>query len=94
MIAAASDCEALARLNGKVPDLIISDFHLDNGRTGIEAIRALRTALGRVVPAFLVSGDIAQQRLNETVGGTHHLLHKPVNPMALRAIMSGLLKGK
>jgi signal transduction histidine kinase/CheY-like chemotaxis protein len=93
VIAASSDREALARLDGKTPDLIISDFHLEDGRTGIEAIRALRAAFGREVPAFLVSGDITQQRLNETGAGTHHLLHKPVNPMALRAIMSGLLKG-
>jgi signal transduction histidine kinase/CheY-like chemotaxis protein len=92
VIAAGSDREALARLNGKTPDLIISDFHLEDGRTGVEAIRALRTALGREVPALLVSGDITQQHLNETGAGTHHLLHKPVNPMALRAIMSGLLK--
>jgi signal transduction histidine kinase len=91
--AASSDREALAKLNGKAPDLIISDYHLQDGRTGIDAIDALRAAFGREVPAFLISGDINQQRLRETGASTHHLLHKPVNPMALRAIMSGLLKG-
>jgi signal transduction histidine kinase/CheY-like chemotaxis protein len=93
VIAARSEREVLDRLAGKAPDLIISDFHLDDGRTGIDAIDALRTAFGRQIPAFLISGDITQQRLRETGASTHHLLHKPVNPMALRAIMSSLLKG-
>jgi CheY-like chemotaxis protein len=92
VVTAPSDQDALARLNGTAPDLIISDFHLQEGRTGIEAIAELRHALGGAIPAFLVSGDISQQRLRETHASTHHLLHKPVNPMALRAIMSRLLK--
>ena len=54
--------------------------------------RELRDAFGGPIPAFLVSGDISQQRLRETHASAHHLLHKPVNPMALRAIMSRLLK--
>jgi signal transduction histidine kinase/CheY-like chemotaxis protein len=94
VIAARSEREALAKLAGKAPDLIISDYHLQDGRTGIDAIGTLRAALGREVPAFLISGDITQQRLSESGATTHHLLHKPVNPMTLRAIMSGLLKGQ
>ncbi len=93
VVTAHSDREALAKLNGSAPDLIISDFHLQDGRTGIDAIGALRDAFGGAIPAFLVSGDITQQRLRETGASTHHLLHKPVNPMALRAIISSLLKG-
>jgi CheY-like chemotaxis protein len=91
VVTAPSDQDALARLNGTAPDLIISDFHLQDGRTGIDAIAGLRHAFGGAIPAFLVSGDISQQRLRETHASTHHLLHKPVNPMALRAIMSRLL---
>jgi DNA-binding response OmpR family regulator len=70
----------------------VSDFHLHDDRTGIEAIAALRDALGSEIPAFLISGDITQERLRETGASTHHLLHKPVNPMALRAVISSLLK--
>jgi signal transduction histidine kinase/FixJ family two-component response regulator len=93
VIGVQSEREALTRLKGNAPDLIVSDFHLQDGRTGIDAIAALRAAFGREVPAFLVSGDITQQRLREAGAGSHHLLHKPVNPMALRAMISSLLKG-
>jgi signal transduction histidine kinase/CheY-like chemotaxis protein len=93
VVTAQSEREALARLNGRAPDLIVSDFHLDDGRTGIDAIATLRTRLGAGIPAFLVSGDISQQRLREKGADVPHLLHKPVNPMALRAMISSLLKG-
>src|SRR5215510_67419 len=39
------------------PDLIISDFRLPDGKTGIESIAELRSGLSRSIPAFLVSGD-------------------------------------
>jgi signal transduction histidine kinase/CheY-like chemotaxis protein len=92
VVTAQSDREVLTRLNGTAPDLIVSDFHLQDGRTGLDAIAALRATFGDGIPAFLVSGDITQQRLRETGASTPHLLHKPVNPMALRAMISSLLK--
>ncbi len=92
VVAAAADREAIADLDGAVPDLIISDYHLRQGRTGIEAIARLRTVCGRQIPAFLISGDISQERLHEARALGFQLLHKPVSPMALRAVFSSLLK--
>ncbi|NJO24479.1 MAG: hybrid sensor histidine kinase/response regulator [Sphingomonadales bacterium] len=91
VVGGQSDREALTKLNGSIPDLIISDYHLKDGRSGIDAISELHEAFGAQIPAFLISGDITQERLRETHGATHHLLHKPVNPMTLRAIMTRLL---
>jgi signal transduction histidine kinase/CheY-like chemotaxis protein len=73
------------------PDLIISDYQLMNGMTGIEAIARLRGEWGPI-PAFLISGDTAPGRLREARASGHHLLHKPVAPMTLRTIMNQLLK--
>jgi CheY-like chemotaxis protein len=91
VVTGQSDREALTKLNGSRPDLIISDYHLKEGRSGIDAIGELRHAFRAEIPAFLISGDISQDRLRETHGTTHHLLHKPVNPMAMRAIMTRLI---
>jgi CheY-like chemotaxis protein len=91
VVTGQSDREALTKLNGSRPDLIISDYHLKEGRSGIDAIGELRHVFCEDIPAFLISGDISQDRLRETHGATHHLLHKPVNPMALRAIMTRLI---
>ena len=92
VVTARSDDEALSNLSGNTPDLIITDFHLQDGRTGIDAIDRVCEAFNRPIPAFLVSGDMSPERLRETQASSHHLLHKPVNPMNLRAIMSRLLK--
>jgi signal transduction histidine kinase/CheY-like chemotaxis protein len=92
VVAAESDREALASLDGAKPDLIISDFHLKDGRAGIHAVMHLRNALDAPIPAFLISGDISPERLREAQASGHHLLHKPVAPMLLRTMMSRLLK--
>jgi signal transduction histidine kinase/CheY-like chemotaxis protein len=86
-----------AVLNGlavhdRPPDLIISDYHLANGRSGIEIIGQLCSAFGSPIPAFLISGDINPDRLHEARASGYHLQHKPVDPMMLRALFSQLVK--
>ncbi len=91
VVTAETPDAALAELGAAArPDLIISDFHLANG-TGIAAIAQLRTVYG-AVPAFLMTGDMAPERLREARESGHRLLYKPVQPMTLRAMMSRLLK--
>ena len=74
------------------PDLIISDYQLSDGQTGIEAIEELRKSLNLPIPAFLISGDTAPERVREARTSGYHLLHKPVRPRALRAMLSKFLK--
>jgi len=74
------------------PDLIISDYHLANGRTGIEAIERIDAAFGRSIPTILISGDTAPERLRDAKDKGYILLHKPVDPMRLRAVMHQLFK--
>jgi GAF domain-containing protein/CheY-like chemotaxis protein len=75
------------------PDLIVSDYRLASG-TGIEAIRQLREKFGEDVPAFLISGDTAPERLRDAAANGFQLLHKPVPPMRLRAMLNQLLKAR
>jgi two-component system, sensor histidine kinase len=91
---AASGAAALdaAAEDSQPPDLIISDYRLSDGETGIEAVEALREAFSTVVPAFLITGDTAPERLREASAAGFHLLHKPVSPMALRTTLGRLLK--
>jgi CheY-like chemotaxis protein len=95
VVTAESESAALASLadDDQWPDLIISDYRLADGHTGIEAIQRLRSALGAPIPAFLVTGDIAPERLREASANGFHLLHKPVGPMALRAMLNQILRG-
>jgi CheY-like chemotaxis protein len=95
VVTAESESAALASLadDDQLPDLIISDYRLADGHTGIEAIQRLRSAFRAPIPAFLVTGDIAPERLSEAGANGFHLLHKPVSPMALRAMLNQILRG-
>lgn len=41
----------------RVPDLVLSDYHLRHGSNGVQAVRAVREATGACMPAFILSGD-------------------------------------
>jgi len=93
VLPAATPDEALTGLDAEgQPDLIICDYRLANGLSGIAAIANLRKALGAPIPAFLISGDTAPEGLREARESGHHLLHKPLRAMALRAMINRLLR--
>ena len=92
--ASAPDAQELVRNFAIPPDLIISDFHLLDGSTGVDAVVAIRDHAQKDIPAFIVSGDTskvvdAARSLQNSV-----LMSKPVNTdrlleMANEAILSG-----
>jgi signal transduction histidine kinase/CheY-like chemotaxis protein len=94
VLTANSDSAALAALSGedRVPDLIISDYRLRDARSGFEVIEHMRGVIGADIPAFLISGDTAPERLREASASGYYLLHKPVLPMTLRSVVSQILK--
>src|SRR5262249_41659573 len=67
VIVAGSGAEMLDRLatsSGR-PDLIICDYRLRDGENGIGVIKRLRSNCGERVPAVLITGDTASDRLQE-----------------------------
>ena len=93
-LVAGTDEEALAGVADldRPPDLIVSDYHLSGGKTGIEVIEGLRRTLSADIPAFLVSGDTSPELLRQARASGYHLLHKPVDPMTLRAMVSHVMR--
>jgi signal transduction histidine kinase/CheY-like chemotaxis protein len=94
VVTADSHGAALAGLAAQPgqPNLVISDYFLANGTTGIDAIDRLRAAFAGPIPAFLISGDTTRERMREADLSGLPLLHKPVNPMALRSMVNQLLR--
>jgi signal transduction histidine kinase/DNA-binding NarL/FixJ family response regulator len=94
VLTAKSESAAIAALASEQqqPDLIISDYRLSDTRTGFDVIEHLRRAIGADIPAFLISGDTAPERLREASASGYYLLHKPVLPMTLRSVVSQILK--
>ncbi|AOZ02914.1 hybrid sensor histidine kinase/response regulator [Cupriavidus sp. USMAHM13] len=82
-----SEAEALAVSDSFTPDLLLADYRLRGDRTGLQATEAIRARLGRQVPAIIVTGDTAADRLRDVHTEGETLLHKPVVAEALQAAM-------
>ena len=78
--AATSGPEALAmiREEGDPFDLIITDYRLPQGETGIDLIKRARQALGATVPAMIITGDLKIIKSKEVEMPGLRILQKPV----------------
>ena len=93
VIAVSGGAHALrAVAGGARPDLIVCDFRLRDGESGVAVIAALREALGEAVPAILLSGDTAPENLRLALASGYPLLHKPLAHARLRAAVSALMR--
>jgi CheY-like chemotaxis protein len=59
------------------PDIVVADFRLRGDDNGIATVRSVRV-LYPELPAILLSGDTAPDRLREALAAGIPLLHKPV----------------
>jgi CheY-like chemotaxis protein len=90
LILAGSEDEAVELLRqsgGVVPDVVIADYRLREEKTGIQAIRRIHAECGINIPAVIIAGDTAPERLREVAASGFPLFHKPVTPSQLRAFL-------
>jgi CheY-like chemotaxis protein len=80
-VSAEEALEALESI-GKVPDLIIADYHLDKG-TGVNAIKQLRNICACAIPAIVITADHTSAIESEICNERASLLHKPIRPAQL-----------
>lgn len=92
VVAAGSCTEMLDRAAGFTitPDLIISDYRLRDDENGIATIERLRTEFNNDIPAILITGDTAPDRIREATASDCFLMHKPVSNSRLRAAIINL----
>ena len=69
-----------------MPNGLLVDYHLDHGN-GIEAIVALRARCGDL-PAILITADRSPAVREQAQAEGIQLLHKPIKPAALRALLA------
>jgi len=93
VITAGSCAEMLDRtaLHRTIPRLIICDYRLRENENGSEAIERLRSEYNEEIPAMLITGDTAPDRLKEAQESGFLLLHKPVPNSRLRASIAHLV---
>jgi len=83
--ASAPEANAILKHLDDVPSLLISDFHLLDGSTGVEAVSGIREYYDANIPAFIVSGDTSKVVKEARPLDNCTLMSKPVNTARLLA---------
>ncbi len=93
VVAASAVEEVLTQIIDQdiTPALLLADYHLGDGVTGLDAIRAINAELPRAAPAIMISSDSSPDLVEALDRLDIQLLTKPVDPARLRAAMHHLL---
>jgi two-component system, sensor histidine kinase len=79
----------LASPTAEQPHLLLVDYRLPQGKTGIDALVALRAHWPQAkLPAIVITGSSLGGHEDEAVTHDYHLLIKPVLPNKLRAMIA------
>jgi CheY-like chemotaxis protein len=89
IVATAKDALSLVREQGLRPDILLCDYNLRGSPDGVETIRHLRAALGRNVPAVVMTGDIRTQTVDSISAHGVSVLIKPFSADELLEVLRG-----
>jgi PAS domain S-box-containing protein len=89
---AATSEEAMAFLRGEQRfDLVVTDYHLEGGRTGTQVIAGARAIHGDSLKAILVTGDTSSAVRELAGDAALRITSKPINSHELLSLVKTLL---
>ncbi|MCC2524492.1 PAS domain-containing hybrid sensor histidine kinase/response regulator [Vibrio coralliilyticus] len=71
-----------------LPDVVLSDYRLDNGRTGLEVLQQCRLRMGDSFEGVIISADRTNDMMDGIKSNGFSFIPKPVKPLKLRAILN------
>ncbi|WP_323900757.1 hybrid sensor histidine kinase/response regulator [Aeromonas hydrophila] len=77
---------------GFLPQLVLSDYHLDDGKTGLQTLHMLRLAHGNDIGGIIISADRKSELQAQIREHGYGYISKPVKPLKLRALMNSILR--
>lgn len=78
---------ATLRPGDEAPDIIVCDYQIAGTGDGLQLIEQLRGHFARQIPAVILSGDTSPATATAIQQADIPLLHKPVRPAKLRALL-------
>ncbi len=72
-------------------DLIIADYHLDNGCNGIDVVETVNARRASPLPALMITANYSNELKQQVRELGHMLMHKPVRPMKLKTAMCHMM---
>ena len=93
MAAAADGEEAILLVARKdaQPDMVIVDYDLPKGLTGLQVVARLREMLGHDLPALILTGDISTETLSEIARQGYIQRSKPIRAKELTRLVRSML---
>ena len=82
---------ACLRDASEVPHLLLVDYHLDGGVSGIWVAGELQSLWGQEVPSIIITADHTQDAKRAAGAQGYQVLPKPIKPAALRALMNRMM---
>ena len=90
--AVADGKQAVALARGTIkPDIVVADYSLPSGMTGLQVIARVREALGSEIPAVILTGDISTDTMREITQRGCVQRYKPVRAEELTHLIQSLL---
>ncbi|MFT5235834.1 MAG: Na+/proline symporter/signal transduction histidine kinase [Shewanella sp.] len=87
-----ADARIKLGLKGVAPDIVLADYHLDNGQNGVDAMNGIRALYGRHLPGILITANTNKDLVDDVHRQGYHYMAKMIKPAALRALISSLIK--
>jgi CheY-like chemotaxis protein len=73
---------------GGEPVLVLCDMWLGDGENGIDLLRQMAAQTTGRISGILISGDTGPETMSAAIEAGYPLLHKPVSPAKLRAVVT------
>ena len=92
-VSVARDGPAALKLVGEGairPEIVLADYNLPGGMTGLDVLASLRARLEEDVPGIILTGDVSKETLGAIKRANCICLSKPVDPSDLHAAIQRL----
>jgi len=89
-VSSLAEAQQAVSESGKI-DLLITDYHLRDGETGLTVIAALRGMLGQELKALLITGDTSSVVRKISQDSNLRIISKPVNADEMLGLLEILL---
>ena len=77
---------------GTAPDVVLADYQLLNGETGLMVAEEVHKRWGAHIPIVLITGDTRTETIQTLRQSGFPILHKPVGANQLRALLATMLQ--
>jgi two-component system, sensor histidine kinase len=81
----------IVRRQAERPDVLVADYHLSQGKTGVQSVDKVRGVCGHAIPALVITANRTAEVSDILANLGYPVLAKPVKPAQLRAVLTQLL---